>query len=168
MSRQSAAIGTALFFFLAPGTVAGLLPYAITRWRVTPMPAAYLPVRLLGGVMILAGLALVIENFARFALEGRGTPAPPMPTERLVVRGAYRFTRNPMYVAVLAIILGQVLLFASWPLLVYGAVIALAFHLFVIFYEEPTLARTHGAEYEAYRSAVPRWIPRFPHQPSRN
>ncbi len=160
MSRQNDAIGTAIFFVLAPGTVAGLLPYAITRWHVAPMPPAYLPVRILGGLLIAAGLVLIVENFARFALEGRGTPAPPMPTEKLVVRGAYRYVRNPMYVAVIAIILGQVLLFASWPLLIYAAVIGLAFHLFVVFYEEPTLARTYGEEYEQYRSAVPRWIPR--------
>jgi protein-S-isoprenylcysteine O-methyltransferase Ste14 len=167
MSRQSAAIGTIVFFFIAPGTVAGLLPLAITRWQMFPMPPAYQPVRFAGGLLFVAGLALLVENFARFALEGRGTPAPPMPTEKLVVRGAYRFVRNPMYVGVLAIILGQVLLFANWPLLIYAAVIALAFHLFVVFYEEPTLAETHGAEYERYRSAVPRWIPRLPLQPFR-
>jgi protein-S-isoprenylcysteine O-methyltransferase Ste14 len=167
MSRQTAAIGTILFFFLAPGTVAGLLPFAITRRQLTEMPPAYLPVRIAGGLLIAAGLALIVENFARFALEGRGTPAPPMPTEKLVLRGAYRYVRNPMYVAVLAIILGQMLLFASWPLLIYAVVIALAFHLFVVFYEEPTLARTYGAEYERYRASVPRWIPRLPLQPFR-
>lgn len=168
MSRQNAAIGTILFFFLAPGTIAGLLPYAITHWRIAPMAPPYLAVRIAGAVLIAGGLVLIVENFARFAFEGRGTPAPPMPTEQLVVRGAYRYVRNPMYVAVLAIILGQVLLFASLPLLIYAVVIAAAFHLFVVFYEEPTLLRTYGAEYERYRSVVPRWIPRSPRQPSRN
>jgi protein-S-isoprenylcysteine O-methyltransferase Ste14 len=168
MSRQTATIGTIVFFFAAPGTVAGLLPYAITRWRLPPMPPPYLAVRIAGGLLIVGGLALIVENFARFALEGRGTPAPPRPTETLVVRGAYRYTRNPMYVAVLSIILGQVLFFASLPLLIYAGAVALAFHLFVLFYEEPTLARTYGEEYERYCAAVPRWIPRFPSQPPRN
>jgi protein-S-isoprenylcysteine O-methyltransferase Ste14 len=161
MSRQNAALASALFFLLAPGTVAGLLPWGITRWSVQPMPAAYLPLRIIGVILLVAGLGLILESFARFVIEGRGTPAPPMPTERLVVRGAYRFVRNPMYVAVLVMILGQVLLFASLPLLLYAVVVALAFHLFVVLYEEPALARAHGVEYDAYRAAVPRWIPRF-------
>ncbi len=167
MSRQSAAVGTAIFFVLAPGTVAGLLPYAITRWQLAPMPESYAVARIIGALCVVAGLALVIEAFVRFAIEGRGTPAPPLPTEELVVKGTYRYTRNPMYVAVTAIILGQVLIFASGPLLIYGAIVALAFHLFVVFYEEPTLARTYGAGYERYRAAVPRWIPRLPPHPYR-
>lgn len=162
MSRQSAAIGTVIFFFIAPGIVAGLIPYLMTSWRIEPMPAAYGIVRLIGVVLIAAGLAMLIESFVRFAVEGRGTPAPPAPTEELVVRGAYRYVRNPMYVGVSAIIVGQVLLFANWGLLIYAAIIALAFHLFVVFYEEPTLARTHGASYERYRAMVPRWIPHIP------
>ena len=161
MSRQNAALASALFFLLAPGTVAGLLPWGITRWSVQPMPAAYLPLRIIGVILLVAGLGLILESFARFVIEGRGTPAPPMPTERLVVRGTYRFVRNPMYVAVLAMILGQVLLFASLPLLLYAVVVAIAFHLFVALYEEPALARAYGVEYDAYRAAVPRWIPRF-------
>jgi protein-S-isoprenylcysteine O-methyltransferase Ste14 len=154
-----------LFFLLAPGTIAGLLPYAITRWRIEAMPSGYAPVRILAVLPLIAGLVLLLESFARFVVEGRGTPAPPMPTETLVVKGAYRFVRNPMYVAVTAVILGQVLLFASLPLLAYAAVVGIAFHLFVLIYEEPALARTYGAEYERYRAAVPRWIPRLPLKP---
>ena len=110
---------------------------------------------------------MLLESFARFALHGEGTPAPVAPTRRLVVTGLYRFVRNPMYLAVLALILGQALLLGSWELATYGAVVALGFQLFVLGYEEPTLRRTYGAEYEAFTRAVPRWIPRFrPWRPS--
>lgn len=104
---------------------------------------------------------MLLHAFARFALEGRGTPAPVAPTERLVVGGIYRHVRNPMYVAVLAIILGQALLFSSWALVAYATIAAIAMVSFVKFYEEPTLARRYGADYEAYRSAVPGWLPRL-------
>jgi protein-S-isoprenylcysteine O-methyltransferase Ste14 len=167
MSRQSAAVGTLVFFFVAPGVVAGLIPYIITSWRSEATPAAYAIVRVFGAILVAGGLAMLIESFVRFAVEGRGTPAPPAPTAELVVRGAYRYVRNPMYVAVSGIIIGQVLLFANWGLLIYAAVIMLAFHLFVVFYEEPTLARTHGQSYEKYRAAVPRWMPHLPPHPYR-
>ena len=97
----------------------------------------------------------------RFAIEGLGTPAPIAPTRHLVVTGFYRHVRNPMYVAVLAVILGQALLFANARLLAYGAAFWLACHLFVVFYEEPTLRRSFGADYDAFRANVPRWIPRL-------
>jgi protein-S-isoprenylcysteine O-methyltransferase Ste14 len=103
----------------------------------------------------------LLESFARFALQGLGTPAPVFPTRRLVVTGVYRYVRNPMYVAVAAIILGQALLFGSVALLEYGAVVWLMFHLFVLLYEEPTLRGVFGSDYEAFRAAVPRWIPRL-------
>jgi protein-S-isoprenylcysteine O-methyltransferase Ste14 len=102
-----------------------------------------------------------VTAFAQFALEGRGTPAPVAPTANLVVKGLYRYVRNPMYVAVLAIILGQALLFASLAVLAYGALVLLAVHLFVVAYEEPTLHDTYGAQYDAYGRGVRRWIPRL-------
>ena len=114
-----------------------------------------------GWILILAAAALLLHSFARFALEGLGTPAPVAPTERLVVGGIYRHVRNPMYVAVLSIILGQALLFSSWAVFGYGIVAAAAMVSFVRLYEEPTLARRYGAEYEAYRRAVPGWLPRL-------
>jgi protein-S-isoprenylcysteine O-methyltransferase Ste14 len=118
-------------------------------------------VRWLGGALLLAGLAVLVDCFRRFALEGRGTPAPVAPTETLVVSGPYRHVRNPMYVAVLAVIAGQALLFGSVPLLVYTAVVWAAFHLFVLTYEEPTLRRRHGDSYRLYQRAVGRWWPRL-------
>ena len=103
----------------------------------------------------------MVDSFARFALQGLGTPAPIAPTQRLVVTGLYRYVRNPIYIAVVAVIFGQALLFGDWRLLWYGALLWLAFHLFVVMYEEPTLKESFGAEYEAFRINVPRWIPRL-------
>jgi protein-S-isoprenylcysteine O-methyltransferase Ste14 len=103
---------------------------------------------------------MLLHAFARFVAEGAGTPAPVAPTERLVVGGLYRHVRNPMYVAVLTIIVGEALLLARPVLLVYAGVVAAAFAAFVAGYEEPVLAARYGAEYEAYRRAVPAWWPR--------
>lgn len=111
--------------------------------------------------LILLGLPLLLEAFARFALQGRGTPAPVLPPERLVVFGFYRRVRNPMYVAVTALILGQALLLGDVRLLVLAAVVWLTFHLFVLLYEEPRLRQRFGRDYEAYCGAVPRWLPRL-------
>jgi protein-S-isoprenylcysteine O-methyltransferase Ste14 len=104
-------------------------------------------------------LSVLLDSFARFALVGRGTPAPIAPTERLVISGLYRHVRNPMYLAVLSIIFGQALLFGSTTLLWYAAVLSLIVHAFVVLYEEPTLRRRYGAEYERYCQAVRRWRP---------
>jgi protein-S-isoprenylcysteine O-methyltransferase Ste14 len=108
-----------------------------------------------------AGLAVLLESFTRFALQGVGTPAPVFPTRHLVVQGAYRYVRNPMYVAVTSLVLGQALLLGDTHLLVYAVFPWLAAHVFVLTYEEPTLRRTFGAEYETYCAHVPRWIPRL-------
>lgn len=124
--------------------------------------------RVIGVILILAGVPGLVDSFARFALQGLGTPAPIAPTRNLVVTGLYRYVRNPIYVAVVAIVLGQAVLLGDWRLIVYGALFWLAFHLFVVAYEEPTLEQTFGGEYEAFRANVPRWIPRMtPWRPSR-
>ena len=158
MGRGEAAIGSALFFLLAPGTIAGLIPWLITRWRIEPDASQTLSIA--GAVLLVPFAAMLIECFARFVRHG-GTPAPIMPTQHLVVTGLYRRVRNPMYVAVTGLILAQALIFGSAALLAYGIVVWLAFHLFVLGYEEPTLRRTYGEEYEDYCKAVPRWLPRF-------
>ncbi|MCA0029564.1 isoprenylcysteine carboxylmethyltransferase family protein [Mesorhizobium sp. B263B2A] len=90
-----------------------------------------------------------------------GTPAPVAPTEKLVIGGIYCHVRNPMYVAVLSIILGQALLFSSWTLVAYAAVGAVAMGAFVRLYEEPTLSRRYGEEYDTYRRNMPGWLPRL-------
>ena len=159
--RIRAALGSLAFLVLAPGVVAGLMPWLISQWRPLPPGDGLGALRWTGLILIAAGLAVVIEAFARFAWEGLGTPAPVAPTRTLVISGFYRFVRNPMYVAVTALIFGQAVLFASWGVAVYGAVIAAAFDAFVRLYEEPTLRQTYGDEYAAYCAATPRWIPRF-------
>ena len=158
VNRLWAALGSAAFFVLAPGCVVGLGPWWLTRWQLQP-PAAGRLQQAVGAVLLLAGLAVLVHSFVRFVVEGRGTPAPIAPPARLVVGGLYRHVRNPMYVGVLAAILGQALLLGQPVLLVYAAVVWAAVAGFVYGYEEPTLRARYGAEYDAYRAAVPGWIP---------
>ena len=123
-------------------------------------PAPWLPLRVVGALLLVAGVVVLLQAFARFVTEGIGTPAPVAPTERLVVGGLYRYVRNPMYLAVAATIVGQALLLGRWVLLAYAAAFVVAVASFVHWYEEPTLRRRFGAEYDAYRRAVPGWWPR--------
>jgi protein-S-isoprenylcysteine O-methyltransferase Ste14 len=161
MRKVTAASGSAVFFALAPGVVAGLVPWWLTGWRLRPAPEWYLAVRVAGGVLAAAGLVVLVSAFVRFVVEGAGTPAPVAPTEHLVVGGLYRYVRNPMYVAVLAAILGQAMLLAQPVLVVYAGFAAAAMVTFVLGYEQPVLARRYGAQYAAYRAAVPGWWPRL-------
>jgi len=154
-------VGTIVFFLLAPGTVGFWVPWWITRWQMGPPLLGWWVLRPVGAVLALVGLIGLAESFSRFALHGRGTPAPVMPPKRLVVTGLYRYVRNPMYVAVLAIILGQALLLGRRRLLVYAAVVWVVVHLFVRLYEEPVLRARFGADYAAYCAAVRRWWPRL-------
>ena len=157
----SAIAGSAIFLVIAPGFVAGLAPWWISHWRFeNPFPAMAV-FRIAGGILITLGLIGLLDSFARFALQGVGTPAPVFPTRHLVVTGFYRYVRNPMYVAVFSAILGQGFFFGNAALLGYGAIIWLLFHLFVLAYEEPTLEASFGGEYDAFRAAVPRWVPRL-------
>ncbi|MPZ61411.1 MAG: isoprenylcysteine carboxyl methyltransferase [Propionibacteriales bacterium] len=160
MQRRGAAVISAIWFVLAPGVVAGLVPWLLTAWEVRNLPAYWMPVRLIGGLAVLAGVAVLAHSFVRFVVEGFGTPVPVAPTRRLVVGGLYRYVRNPMYVAVLAAIGGQVLVLGQLQLLVYGAVVAVVVAAFVHGYEEPALRRRFGEEYAEYRRAVPAWRPR--------
>jgi protein-S-isoprenylcysteine O-methyltransferase Ste14 len=161
MKRTSAAIGATVFFVIAPGFVAGLAPFWINGWRFSAPAWEAQPVRWIGAAVIAVGLIALVECFARFVHKGHGTPAPPMPTETLVVSGLYRYVRNPMYVGVLSIILGQGLLLGDGGTLVYAACIWVAFTLFVMLYEEPTLRRTYGTQYFLYCANVRRWWPRL-------
>jgi len=161
VKRLSAIVGSGFFLLLAPGTVAGLVPWWITRWRMQPPLLGFSGFRLIGGLMIAAGIAVALDSFARFALQGVGTPAPVLPTRHLVVSGLYQYVRNPMYVGVLWVLLGQGLLLGDGRLLAYGLLLWLGFHVFIVGYEEPTLRRSFGTEYEAFRRNVPRWIPRL-------
>jgi protein-S-isoprenylcysteine O-methyltransferase Ste14 len=156
--RARAIAGSFVFLLVVPGVVAGVVPWLLTGWEVHVW---WPPLRALGGLLIGGGLVVLLDAFARFALEGIGTPAPVAPTERLVVGGAYRYVRNPMYLAVAAIIVGQALLLGRSTLLVYAAVFGAAVATFVHGYEEPLLARRFGAEYEDYRRGVSAWRPRW-------
>jgi protein-S-isoprenylcysteine O-methyltransferase Ste14 len=157
-SRVRNALGSGLFFALAPGVVAGLVPWLLTGWEAgAPRP----PLQVVGALLILAGVIVLVDAFARFVVEGIGTPAPVAPTQRLVVGGLYRHVRNPMYLAVGATIIGQALLLGRAILLLYAAAFAVTVLAFVKGYEEPTLAEEFGDEYEAYLRAVPGWWPRL-------
>ena len=161
MNRVGAALGSLVWLIIAPGVVSGLIPWWITGWEVHSDSVLWLPIQVLGVGIIVAGVIVLLHTFARFALDGLGTPAPVAPTEHLVVTGLYRYVRNPMYVAVVAVIVGQVMLFIDPMLLAYAVVIAGANAAFVKAYEEPTLRRQFGEEYDAYRAAVPGWWPRW-------
>jgi protein-S-isoprenylcysteine O-methyltransferase Ste14 len=153
-----AAAGSLLFLFVAPGVVAGLIPWLLTDWDA----AGDVPVLLIvaGVALTAAGAAVLLHAFARFVVEGLGTPAPVAPTQHLVVGGLYRYVRNPMYLAVAATIVGQAMILGRPALLLYALVFGAVVWAFVHFYEEPTLARQYGAEYDAYRRAVPGWWPK--------
>lgn len=162
MIRKVAAIvGSAIFLVIAPGFVAGLVPWWISHWRMHAALLGLQPLRFAGGILLILGTAVLLDSFSRFAVQGLGTPAPVFPTRHLVITGPYRYVRNPMYVAVVSAILGQGLIFGNVRLLEYSGLVWLLFHLFVLIYEEPTLKSSFRAEYEVYCAAVPRWVPRL-------
>lgn len=158
MTRARAAAGSLVFLALAPGVVAGVVPWLLTDWDSTDPPLA---LKLAGGLLIAAGVAVLLSAFARFVIEGIGTPAPVAPTEHLVVGGLYRYVRNPMYVAVAATIIGQAALLGRPALLLYAVAFMASVATFVHLYEEPVLTERFGDEYEAYRRGVPAWRPRL-------
>jgi protein-S-isoprenylcysteine O-methyltransferase Ste14 len=154
----TAALTSAAFFVVAPGTFAGVGPWLITHWA---MPAHSPPLRVgLAVAFIVVGLIPPVVAFIEFVRAG-GTPIPVAPTQRLVVSGFNRFVRNPMYFGLLIAILGQALLFDSLALVVYAAIGWIVTASFVRWYEEPTLVRTYGEQYEEYRRNVPAWTPRL-------
>jgi protein-S-isoprenylcysteine O-methyltransferase Ste14 len=162
VNRARAAIGSAVFFVLAPGVFMGLVPWLLTGWRVRDPLPYWAPLRLLGAALLVAGTTVLGQAFVRFVVEGLGTPAPVAAPERLVVGGLYRYVRNPMYLAGLAAIVGQAALLGQLGLLIYAAVVGAASVAFVHFYEEPALRRRFGEPYERYLREVPGWRPRLP------
>jgi protein-S-isoprenylcysteine O-methyltransferase Ste14 len=159
--RALAILGSALFLVIAPGIVAGHIPWWICRWHVGAPLLGVSSFRIVGVLLIVAGLPVLLDSFGRFALQGLGTPAPIFPTRQLVVSGLFRYVRNPMYVAVVALILGQGLFFGSIRVLEYGIGVWVVFNLFVFIYEEPTLRKSYGPEYAEFCANVPRWFPRL-------
>lgn len=156
------ALKNLLFVVLVPGTVAAYVPLFLVRGDD---PTEHLPARLAGGLLIALGAAGYLWCVWNFARLGRGTPAPIDAPKRLVVAGAHRWVRNPMYLSVLGAIAGWALLFESRGVLVYLAAMAVLFHLIVVFYEEPVLRSQFGPEYERYCEPVRRWWPRHPRGP---
>jgi len=156
------AIGYAALFI---GLVLIYLPGRLLSWSGVVRPAAVGAQQVIGAVIGTAGAALTVWCVLAFAVVGRGTPAPFDPPRRLVVRGPYRFVRNPMYLAAALALGGAALVYGSWWLLAYTGLFLLATHLFVVGYEEPALRRTFGGEYATYCGRVRRWLPitRQPH-----
>jgi protein-S-isoprenylcysteine O-methyltransferase Ste14 len=150
---------TALWMLVAPGTVGFLLPTLLVRLGLI-RGQPYAEPDALSLALVVTGLILISSAAKGFAVEGRGTPAPFDPPRKLVIRGAYRYVRNPMYVAMGLIILGFVRWYHAPGLLVYFAAVMLAFHLFVVLYEEPMLQRVFGERYDEYRQNVGRWVPK--------
>ncbi len=124
-------------------------------WLLRPPGATFRPI---GFAPLGVGIVLLLWCIRDFYVVGKGTLAPWAPPERLVIVGLYRVTRNPMYVAVLLILFGWALGFASRGLWMYAAIVAIVFHLRVVLQEEPWLTRRHGEAYAAYKARVPRWL----------
>jgi protein-S-isoprenylcysteine O-methyltransferase Ste14 len=156
--KKSLIVSVLFTLFGGPGISLFFLPLAITRFHIHPQaPAWHL---WLGGALIALGLIPALESVKRFVLVGRGTLMPTVPTEHLVVSGFYRFVRNPMYCGVLTALVGENLLFWQWGMLLYLAVWWFLIDLFIRKYEEPTLRKKYGAEYELFCRNVQRWRPR--------
>jgi protein-S-isoprenylcysteine O-methyltransferase Ste14 len=156
---RSIAVPVVFTLFGGPGILLVFVPWWLTRFRA---PASEPPaVRVLAGIVIIAGITPLVESIWRFVFVGRGTLVPAVPTEHLVVSGLYRYVRNPMYVGVLTAIAGEALLFQSQGLALELLCVWLGFELFVRLYEEPRLTQTFPREYDLYRRHVRRWLPRL-------
>lgn len=159
--RWSLALRSVLWTLLLPGMVAGYIPLRVYGLASVRLDLTN-PLHLLGILLIAAGAALLGACIWEFARRGRGTLAPVDPPRELVVQGLYRYVRNPMYLSVSMIVLGESLLSRSRALLVYWVVFFIAANLFVMLYEEPALRARFGASYEQYARTVGRWVPRLP------
>lgn len=150
-------IKTIIFTIFIPGTVTILVPYWLLSSGSTPIQPG--PFRYVGVLPLLIGVAIYCWCAWDFAFAGKGTPAPFDPPKELVVRGLYHYVRNPMYVGILSILLGEALLFASWRIFAYTAFALVFYSLVVVLYEEPTLRHKFGESYRQYCQSVRRWIP---------
>lgn len=162
------ALRTLLFSILVPGMVALYFPYLFLEGAHELTLPLMFSLPWIGIIPFALGIALYFWCAGEFTFRGGGTPAPIDPPRALVIKGPYRWTRNPMYVAVLSTILGEALLFRSAALAIYAVLLFGTFHLFIISYEEPTLQRLFGAAYTEYQHAVPRWLLRWPTRTARS
>lgn len=157
MKAPAAIGGSAIWFALAPALVAGVVPWWMTDWEVrSTWPLLQVP----GALLVVAGAVILLDAFTRFVREGEGTPAPVAPPTRLVVGGLYRFVRNPMYLAVVVVIVGQALILGRVDLWLYAGGTWLVTAAFARWIEEPRLHAQFGEKYKTYRRAVPGWMPR--------
>src|SRR5688500_16625475 len=148
-----------LFTILQPGLVTGLFPYLLLRnSRRTFFPDVWTFWHVVGAAIGLAGLLILVRCILRFATEGRGTISPIDPTTKLVERGLYRYSRNPMYLGAIVLLIGEAIFWRSLIVAGYAAIVFIAFNLFIIFHEEPRLRRVFGGEYDAYFGRVRRWL----------
>jgi protein-S-isoprenylcysteine O-methyltransferase Ste14 len=152
-------LSTILFTIIVPGTVAVLVPSWLVGGFTRPESG---PLTWLGLLIAAVGAAIYFRCAWEFAVHGLGTPAPIAPTKFLVTTALHRYVRNPMYIGVALVMVGESALFPSPHVVEYAAAMLLTAHVFVVLYEEPTLLRTFGESYEEYRRAVPRWIPKIP------
>jgi len=151
-------VNTVLFTIVAPGTVTVVIP----RWLLRSVAGSTTgPLTWLGALVVIVGAAVYFRCAWEFAVRGLGTPAPIAPTKYLVTTALHRHVRNPMYIGVFLILIGEAAFFHSIKLLEYAALFTVIVEFFVLFYEEPTLHRQFGDSYDEYRRTVPRWIPRF-------
>ncbi|SEH13506.1 Protein-S-isoprenylcysteine O-methyltransferase Ste14 [Natronorubrum sediminis] len=161
MTSFRTAAKTVLFTILVPGTVAVAVPQLLTRWRPHPkLPIDSSVADAVGALSLVSGILLYLHTAHEFLAEGDGTPSPSDEPDELVTSGVYARTRNPMYVGVLLVIVGQALRRRSVSICWWAAGCWIGFHNRVIRYEEPHLAEKHGDAYEQYREQVPRWFSR--------
>ena len=152
-------IRTLTYASLFIGVVLIYLPARLLAWSGIVRPAGTSWVQILGAVICTLGACIALACVFAFAFIGKGTPAPFDPPRRLVIRGPYRFVRNPMYIGAALALAGAALYFQSVALFAFVAGFLLVTHLFVVIYEEPTLRRTFGQEYDAYCHRIHRWLP---------
>ena len=156
------ALKTLIFSILVPGTVAGVVPWLLLQGSggaVLLLPSIWM----VGFLPLLLGVGLYLWCAGAFTFVGKGTPAPIDAPKVLVIQGPYHWVRNPMYIAVLSVVIGEAILFRSFLLVGYALLVGLVVHMFVVFVEEPSLRRQFGGSYETYLRTVPRWLPRSPH-----
>ena len=154
-------IKTLVFTLLLPGVFLVLVPYFLLSWFGDEFNVEIGSFRYFGALPVLLGVLIYIQCAWSFVSLGKGTPAPVDPPKELVVQGLYKHVRNPMYLGVLFLLIGEVIFFGSLLLILYTALVFLCFHVFVVVYEEPHLRARFGDSYKRYRESVPRWIPRW-------
>jgi protein-S-isoprenylcysteine O-methyltransferase Ste14 len=158
-SALSLALSTIFFTALQPGLVAGYFPWLIARDDFQGRLAQPFGLQQYLGIVIgMLGFVIMMICIARFAMEGMGTLSPADPTKRLVIRGLYKYSRNPMYIGVTGLLVGESVFTQSSALWMYSIIVFAMFNLYIVFFEEPRLKRDFGKEYGDYCAAVRRWL----------